>query len=233
MIDTITNRCEGCIMRMKTPDRPAVALPLATDFNQVLTMDLKIWNANKNQYIFYMIDAFTRYTVATVINRKTPYQVINGIFEKWIQYFGIPNKVLSDNGGEFSNAEMIEVSNKLNLKLFTTGAHSPWQNGICERNHAHTDNILQSVLRDYPQMSLKTALTWACTAKKSLTTVHGYAPFQLVFGRNIRLPNILNDPPPTYEIKTMSKALSDNLIALHATRTAYMKAENCEGLKRQ
>ena len=232
MLDTVMNRCEGCIMRMRTPDKPAVSLPLANDFNQVLTIDLKIWNANKNQYIIYMIDAFTRYTVANVINRKTPDQVINSIFEKWIQYFGIPDKVLSDNGGEFSNAEMIEVSNKLNLKLFTTGAHSPWQNGICERNHAHTDNILQSVLRDHPKMALKTALTWACTAKNSLTTVHGYAPFQLVFGRNIRLPNILNDPPPTYEIESRSKALSDNLTALHATRQAYMKAENCERLKK-
>ena len=232
MLDSIINKCEGCVMRAKTPDRPAVALPLATDFNQVVTMDLKIWNQNKNEYIFYLIDAFTRYQVATVINQKTPDQVINAIFEKWIQYFGIPDKVLSDNGGEFSNAEMQEVSNRINLKLFTTGAQSPWQNGICERNHAHTDNILQSVLRDYPQLSLKSALTWACTAKNSLTTIHGYSPFQLVFGRNIRLPNILNDPPPTYEIKTMSKALADNLAAIHATREAHMKAESCEKLKR-
>ena len=232
MLDTIINKCEGCVMRSKTPDRPAVALPLATDFNQVVTMDLKIWNQNKNEYIFYLIDAFTRYQVATVINRKTPDQVINAIFEKWIQYFGIPDKILSDNGGEFSNAEMLEVSIRINLKLFTTGAHSPWQNGLCEKNHAHTDNILQSVLRDYPQLSLKAALTWACTAKNSLTTVHGYSPFQLVFGRNIRLPNILNDPPPTYEIKTMSKALADNLAAIHATREAHMKAESCEKLKK-
>ena len=232
MIDTIIKKCEGCIMRQRTPDKPAVALPLATDFNEVVTMDLKIWNKNKNEYILYMIDAFTRYQVATVINRKTPDQVINAIFEKWIQYFGIPGKVLSDNGGEFSNAEMLEVSNKLNLKLFTTGAHSPWQNGICERNHAHTDNILQAVLRDHPELSLKSALTWACTAKNSLNTIHGYAPFQLVFGRNIKLPNILNDPPPTYEIQTMSKALANNLTAIHATRQAHMKAENCERLKR-
>ena len=232
MIDTIINKCEGCVMRLKTPDRPAVALPLATDFNQVVTMDLKIWNQNKNEYILYLIDAFTRYQVATVINRKTPDQVINGIFEKWIQYFGFPDKILSDNGGEFSNAEMQEVANRTNLKLFTTGAYSPWQNGLCERNHAHTDNILQSVLRDYPQLSLKSALTWACTAKNSLTTIHGFSPFQLVFGRNIRLPNILNDPPPTYEIKTRSKALRDNLTAIHATREAHMKAESCEKLKR-
>ena len=47
------------------------------------------------------------------------------------------DKILTDNGGEFSNAEMTEVSNRLNIKLFTTGAESPWQNGLCEKNHAH------------------------------------------------------------------------------------------------
>ena len=232
MLDKIIARCEGCIMRKRAPDKPAVAMPLATDFNQVVTMDLKIWDKNKHQYILYLIDAFTRYTVATVITRKTPDQVINAIFEKWIQYFGTMDKILTDNGGEFSNAEMLEVSNKINLKLFTTGAESPWQNGLCEKNHAHTDNILQSVLRDFPNLSLKAALTWACTAKNSLTTIHGYCPFQLVFGRNIKLPNVLNDPPPTYEIKTKSKALADNLTAIHATRQAYMKSENCERLKK-
>ena len=50
-------------MRKRNPDRPAIAMPMATEFNQVVTMDLKIWNG-KN--ILYMIDAFTRYTVATV-----------------------------------------------------------------------------------------------------------------------------------------------------------------------
>ena len=232
MIDNIIKRCEGCIMRKRSPDKPAVAPPLANDFNQVVTMDLKIWDANKNQYILYMIDAFTRYTVATVINRKTPDQVINALFEKWIQYFGIMNKVMTDNGGEFTNAEMIEVANRVNLIHFTTGAESPWQNGLCEKNHAHTDNILQAVLKDHPQLSLKAALTWACTAKNSLTNIHGYSPFQLVFGRNIRLPNVLNDPPPTYEIKTKSKALAQNITAIHATRLAYMKAETCERLKK-
>ena len=45
MIDNIIKRCEGCIMRKRSPDKPAVAPPLANDFNQVVTMDLKIWDA--------------------------------------------------------------------------------------------------------------------------------------------------------------------------------------------
>ena len=36
MLDKIIDGCEGCIMRKRNPDRPAVAMPLANDFNEVV-----------------------------------------------------------------------------------------------------------------------------------------------------------------------------------------------------
>ena len=104
---------------------------------------------------------------------------------------------------------MRELTSKLNVKNNTTGAESPWQNGICERNHATTDSILRSVTRDYPKMKLDVALAWAVTAKNSMSNVYGFSPFQLVYGRNIRLPNVLNDPPPAWEEPEKSKVLID------------------------
>ena len=47
MIDKIISGCEGCIMVKRSPDRPAVAMPMSTDFNQTVTMDLKIWKGKK------------------------------------------------------------------------------------------------------------------------------------------------------------------------------------------
>ena len=44
MLDKIIDSCEGCILRKRNPDRPAVALPRTNDFNDILTMDLKIWH---------------------------------------------------------------------------------------------------------------------------------------------------------------------------------------------
>jgi transposase InsO family protein len=229
MIDQIIDGCEGCIMVKRNPDRPVVALPLGNDFNHVVTMDLKIW---KGKNILYMIDSFTRYTVAVVVPTKEPDMIVDGIMTKWVQYFGIMDGILTDNGGEFSSELTREVCSILNVLDHTTGAEAPWSNGLCERNHALADNILQSVMRDYPNMKLNIALAWTCNAKNALINIHGYSPYQLVFGRQPKLPNVINDPPPAWEIKTKSKKLVENLTMLHATRQAYMKAENCERLKR-
>ena len=228
MINEIIDGCEGCIMRKRNPDRPAVAMPMATEFNEIVTMDLKIW---KGKIILYMIDAFTRYTMAVVVQRKEPEMIVDAMMKSWIKYFGIMGGILTDNGGEFSSALTREVVSILDVMDHTTGAEAPWSNGLCEKNHALADNILQSVMRDYPDMKIDAALAWACVAKNSLTNHFGFSPYQLVFGRNPRLPNVINDPPPSWEIKTKSQSLMENLKAMHATRQAFIKAESCERLK--
>ena len=228
MLDKIINNCEGCILRKKTPDRPSVALPRASDFNEILTMDLKIWDG---KYILYMIDMFSRYTVATVIPRKKPNEVVDSVFKHWVKYFGVPGCIMTDNGGEFTGEEIRRVTSYLNVYKDTTAAEAPWMNGVNERNHALADNILRQVVRDYPELDLATAIAWACTAKNSLSNVYGYSPFQLVFGKNPKLPNVINDPPSSWTIKPQSEALLKNLKALHATREAFIKAEKSEKLK--
>ena len=232
MIDDIMDKCEGCILRRKTPDRPAVAAPMTNDFGQVLGLDLKIWDKNKGVYILYMIDHFTRYQVATIIKSKESNEVIDAITTVWLPIFGRVDSLLTDNGGEFTSEEIREVASALNMELKTTGANSPWQNGIVERNHATTDAILTSIVRDYPKMKLKVALAWAVTAVNGMSNVRGFSPNQLVFGRNLKLPNILDDPPPAWEIPEKSKQLIDTLEAIHAARLEYTKTERCERLRR-
>ena len=78
-----------------------------------------------------MIDMFTRYTQAVFINRKTPEEVVNAIMERWVAIFGTPGAILNDNGGEFVNAELQALKSELNVVDLTTGAESPWQNGLC------------------------------------------------------------------------------------------------------
>ena len=228
ILDKLQTGCEGCIKRKRSPDKPAVTLPSANCFNDKVAIDLKIY---KKKYILYMIDMYSRYTVATVINRKKPSDVINAIMEKWVAYHGTMRVLLSDNGGEFTGDEMTEVKSMLNIEEQTTAAESPWQNGICERNHAVVDNILQSIDDDYPDMDLGTKLAWACTAKNSMQMIYGYSPFMLVYGQNPKLPNIISDPPPAWESTTMSEQLQKHLEALHATRRAFVKSEMCEKLR--
>ncbi len=228
MIDKIIDGCEGCIMKKRSPDKPSVAYPLGRDFNKCLAMDLKIW---KGKPILYIIDCFTRFTVGTVIKSKQPDQVVKALMTHWIRYFQKPCEIITDQGTEFTGSEMVEAMSKLDIKIHTTAAYSPWSNGLCERNHALVDNMLERVLNDFPEMDLETALAWACAAKNSLTTVYGFSPFQLVYGRQPNIPNIIDEPPNVLEIKSHSKALEDQLKAMQECRTAFIKSQNCEKLK--
>ena len=228
MIDNIIENCTGCIMRRRNPDRPAVAMSMASDFNEKVAIDLKHW---KNGYILYCVDLWSRLTTAAFITRKEPRQVIDKIMSKWVAYYGVPACILNDNGGEFTADEVVAMKGALNIVNLTTGANSPWQNGTCERNHALVDNILERVESDYPELDIETKLAWACMAKNSLINVYGYSPNQLVFGRNPKLPNIITDGPPSWESENVGEALLKHLKALHATRKAFIASESCVKLK--
>ncbi len=149
----------------------------------------------------------------------------------WVRYFQKPKEIITDQGLEFTGSIMMEAMSKLDILIHCTAAYSPWSNGLCERNHALVDNILARVRVDFPDMDLETALAWACVAKNSLSTVYGFSPFQLVYGRQPNLPNIIEESPSAIEIKTHSKALEDQLKAMHESRTAFIKSQNCEKLR--
>ena len=68
-IDEISENCQVCKKYKKTPPRPCVSLPLATEFNEVVALDLKEWKPGI--YFLHMIDLATRFSLAGVIRRKT------------------------------------------------------------------------------------------------------------------------------------------------------------------
>jgi len=75
IIDTIYESCKTCILHSKVTPRPVCELPVASEFAEVLTMDLKECNAGVvkgHKYILHMIDGFTRYSVSVFISRKLP-----------------------------------------------------------------------------------------------------------------------------------------------------------------
>ena len=79
LIDEATENCDICPKWKKTPSRPIVSLPLANEFNDVVALDLKIWNKDKNIYFLHMIDLFTRLTISTVITSKETKVVIDKV----------------------------------------------------------------------------------------------------------------------------------------------------------
>ena len=75
-LGTIYSQCETCTVLAKTPAWSVVAMPRASTFNEVLTLDLKI---REGKLILYMIDHFSRLTKGVFIKSKKPAEVVNAI----------------------------------------------------------------------------------------------------------------------------------------------------------
>ena len=120
----------------------------------------------------------------------------------------------------------------LNIEPINTAADSPWQNGICERNHAVVDDCVSKILEDNPELELDVALVWAINAKNATQMAYGYSPYQLVFGVNSNLPSTSIDKPPALEGTIISEMFAKHLNTLHAGRRAFVQAETSEQIRK-
>lgn len=162
---------------------------------------------------------------------KKSSEFVKKFIEVWISIHGAPKRLFSDNGGEFNNEEVRDMAENFNIEVKTTAAYSPWSNGLLERHNKTLTEILLK-LREDNKCDLETSLNWALMAKNALNHVHGYSPYQLVFGRNPNLPSTLIDKLPALEGTTTSKTVGKHIAALHAARTAFTQSECSERIRR-
>lgn len=231
-LEKVEENCDSCKQHRVAKPRPAVSLPRAHKFNQIVSVDLKQYKDNKNNYILYMVDLFTRLTVGTFIERKLPSIVGEKILEKWIANFGRMDTIHSDRGGEFIASELVDIAEYIGVRSSFTAASSPHQNGINERNHAVVDRMIDKMRTQDPSLSAPVALVWALVAKNTLENVSGYSPFQLVFGKCPALPSVYTAGPPGYEEVVMEKAVADHINAMFLAREAYIQGESDKILKK-
>jgi len=222
VLDEIYANCDRCKQFARTPSRPVVALPMARSFNEKVAMDLKYWNG---RWILHLIDMFSRYTISVFVHRKDSTTILCAIIDNWIGYFGIMQGIFTDNGGEFRNDELRELGSVLNFEIKTTAAESPFQNGLCEKNHAIVDLILSKLAADYPRINVSVLLRWSNMAKNSLQMWCGFSSYQLVLGFNPRLPSIMCDPLPSMNETTLSGTLHNTLNIIHDARKAFIQSE--------
>ena len=226
-VEKVSSECVTCCKFSKTAPRPVVSLPMASKFNETVSMDLKMY---EGKYFLVMVDLATRYCAASLIDNKKPMTVIRAIFLRWISIFGCARKFLTDNGGEFNNQEFQDMGEKFNIRVMCTSAESPFSNGVCERLNAVLGNTVSKIVND-SGCDISTALAWAVSARNSLLNNFGFSPNQLVFGFNPGYPTIENSEPPALE-QPKVRIVEDNLRAMRVAREEFMKRDSDDGLRR-
>ena len=227
-VKKVSKDCIICRDYAKPSPRPAVGLPHATSFNEMVGLDLKFFDEN---IILHLVDHLTRFSSACVIKSKQPKEIISGIMKSWVAIFGAPRKMLTDNGGEFVSDAFMKMAESFNIRLLNTSAESPWSNGLVERHNGVLSEMLHKIMAER-KYDIHMAVALAIQAKNSLANVHGFSPAQLALGKNPQLPCVLHNDPPANESVDSSEIIMETLNCLRDARKAFIEAEASERIKR-
>ena len=232
LVEEITNGCDTCVKFKRTPSRPIVSMNMASEMNDIVALDLKEYKKN-DIYFLHMIDLATRFSRTYITRSKEPKVIVEGIITTWLgSGLGAPRKFLCDNGGEFANNTLLDLCKNMNIEIMHTSAYSPFSNGICERNHTVIDDMVYKIKAEQPDLDLEIAVAWAVNAKNCLQMVGGFSPYQLVYGRNPRLPGIMDDDLPALEGTSSEEVIARHLNASLSARKAFVSAQASEKIRR-
>merc|ERR1711984_33400 len=189
-IERVIETCEICKKNKRSASKPAVAIPRASDFNSIVSLDLK---SAGDKHILWMVCTFTKFIKGAVLKDKTPESVIKALHHSWCMEVGYPTiGWWSHNGGEFRNSKMEEYVAKLGLTINFTPSYSPWSNGINERNHYSCDVIVKKIQEENKKVTPQEVVSMAAWTHNTNVNTHGYSPMQLVTGKSIVLPGLTN-----------------------------------------
>ena len=158
------------------------------------------------QYIFTMIDRFTRWVEAVPMRDATATSCAQVLLNHWVARFGIPLHLTSDRGRQFTSGLWEALGRLLGTKLWRTTSYHPQSNGMVERFHRQLKASLRArlVSPTWTDELPIVLLAIRATPKEDLAC----SPAELVFGSTVRLPGEF------YETSTQVTAGPDDQQAL-------------------
>ena len=121
------------------PKEPLLTSPLPSRPWQKVAADL--FELNKAQYLI-VVDYFSRYPEVVKLNSTTSISIIN-ILKSIFARHGIPSKLITDNGPQFSSHTFKEFSSTYSFQHVTSSPRYPQSNGMAERAVGTAKRLLQ------------------------------------------------------------------------------------------
>ena len=188
-----------------------------------------------------ILDLTSTLGVVAMIPSKHPKVVWDHFFKHWITPFGVPRRLIYDQGGEFEG-EFGQELEDLGCEPMPTAAITPQQNAVCERHGGIWKTHARRLLDEFSvkfvpgQMHrvtrLTASVTWACN---SAIGDSGHTPAQRVLGRGLRLPYTLLDQTGrlfVHERVTRDRTLSERIAMMSAAHRSITSLRYDRALSR-
>ena len=184
-------RCRCLIQRRsrRQPVAPLVSIHTTAPMELVAIDFLHLEKATGGQeYILLVVDHFTRFAQGYPTRNKTARTAAKILFEDYITRFGIPSRILHDQGREFENKLFHFLEQHYGIDRARTTPYHPQTNGLVERMNSTLLNMMRTLpehkKRRWPEEV--NLLLFAYNSTKHTSTNH--TPHFLMFGREPHLP---------------------------------------------
>ena len=138
-----------------------------------------------------IVDAFTHYVALNPILRCNAYYAYTTLYEHWIAKLGLPEILVTDNGTELLNNEIVTLSHLYNIKLKPRTSHAPWTNGLVEGMNRSLQEYFRCIINGndtrYTEWSTDVKLFPLSYNSQVIKTL-GLSPYETVFNQKPRKP---------------------------------------------
>lgn len=195
MADDIENWCQSCdICNRRKPTYPGTIAPMQPipvygPWDTIAVDCLKMpTTPSGNCQIVVFMDYYTKWSEAFAVPNITAQTIANLLIDEIITRHGVPRRLLSDNGTNFTSNLIKDVCKILNVKkIFTTPYHAQ-TDGLVERFNRTIADILATI-------AVNDAINWDKYLNRALFAYRsspqastGESPFFLQHGREPNLP---------------------------------------------
>lgn len=146
------------------------------------------------RYILTIRDRGTGFIVSAAISDKTASSVVQAFTNHYIAKFGVPQTIVSDNGGEYISHVFGDLCDRLGIIHKTTTAYNPKCQGAIERIHRSLKTAFRAL--DDPSLWANHLPYVTLALNNSTCDTNIFTAHQMTFGQAADLPGTvlpLND----------------------------------------
>lgn len=179
-----------------------------------------------NKYIITIQCQLSKYVILAAMPDKTAKSVAKAIFDNLIYLHGFPKVILTDNGLEYKNQVMSELTKICQIEHRFSTAYHPQTIGALERNHRVLNDFLRSYLSEMNSDWTKLINYYAFAYNTTPTpNLKGYSPYFIVYGKTPNLPNFQNETiiKPNYDIENYVQDVRYNLQKAQAIVNKHLR----------
>lgn len=195
--------CGRCVRRKALPERAAPLVSIKTSRPlELLCMDFLSLepDSSNTRDILVLTDHFTKFAAAFPTANQKAKTVAKCLWENFIIYYGIPERIHTDQGQDFESKLIKELCEFAGILKSRTTPYHPRGNPVERFNRtllAMLGTLEKKQKSRWKEHVKPLVHAYNCTRNE----VTGYTPYELMFGRTPRLPVDLAFDLPLREAK--------------------------------